>query len=215
VSGWLSSISKFVGHRAGEPPRLAAHPAQDGRRASFVVDLHEELTPALLDELGSRRSWRDLHAHLRVDLDPHEAMAVEHALDRRHRRFLVGHFEGRLELAPVVRRKRRALVLGCGDESCDLCDEGLQRHVADNRQARFAAFAGCHAETGARAGRTSLGPQQPGGCERHWDNACRMKEDAARDTSVLRRTGGARIAHLSPPARWIPAWQREPNSTGF
>src|SRR5687768_139221 len=71
VSGWLAvehleiepEIAKFIGQRGGEPPRLAADPAEDGRRAGLVVDLHEELTPAVLDELRSRRPGCDFHAH--------------------------------------------------------------------------------------------------------------------------------------------------------
>src|SRR5262249_46449618 len=118
-------ISEFVGHCAGEPPRLAADPAEDGRRAGLVMDLHEELTPALLDELRSRRPWCDFHAHLWVDVDSHQAMAVEHALDRRHRRLLVARLERRLELALMVRRKWRAQVLRRGDQPRDLCDERL------------------------------------------------------------------------------------------
>ena len=100
-------MSEFVGHRAGKPSRLAADPAENGRRAGLVVDFHEELTPAVLDKLRSRWSWRDFHAHLWVDLNHHQAMAVEHALDRRHSRRFVGHFERHLELALVIRQRKR------------------------------------------------------------------------------------------------------------
>src|SRR5207249_4846801 len=55
-------IPEFVRHCAGQPSRLAADPAEDGRRTGLVVDLHEELTPAVLDELGSSRPRCDFHA---------------------------------------------------------------------------------------------------------------------------------------------------------
>ena len=75
----------FIRKNAGKLSRdavrqAAARAAQDGRRAGRVVDLHEEVTPALLDEHRSRSPWCDLDAHFRVDLGPHQAMAVEHAV---------------------------------------------------------------------------------------------------------------------------------------
>ena len=152
-------MSELVRQRTGEPPCLRTDPPQDGCRTGLVVDFDEEVTPPVFHQLGRLSSRCDFHSHFRIDLDTGEAMTVEHALNRRGRRFLARHFERRFELLQAARRERRAEVFRRGDNAPDLCDQGLQRHVGHNRQVRFARFGGrqiadrvpgCHAGWGSQ-----------------------------------------------------------------
>ena len=61
--------------------RVRAHRAQFGRHPGFVVDFDQELPPALFSQFRFRRSRRDLHARLRVDVHAEQTILVEHALD--------------------------------------------------------------------------------------------------------------------------------------
>ncbi len=57
----------------------AAH-RQHGRDPGLVVDLDQKRPPALLHQFGRGRTLLPLHAALRVDIHPHQAVAVENLL---------------------------------------------------------------------------------------------------------------------------------------
>src|SRR5262249_20025961 len=59
--------------------------AQFSRGASFVPDLNEKSSPAILQERGFRGALGDLDSHFRVNLDVNEAIGIQKFLNLRRR----------------------------------------------------------------------------------------------------------------------------------
>ena len=102
--------------------------------AGFVRDLHEELPPAVLHQLRLRVARRDLHAHLGVDVDAEERVAVEGLLELHDGGGVVGRFHRGFHRHLVRCAERRAEIIRGLDEPPHLRDEGLPLDLADNRQ---------------------------------------------------------------------------------
>ena len=102
--------------------------------AGFVGDLHEELPPAVLRQLGLGVARRDLHTHLGVDVDAEEGVAVEGFLELGDGGLVVGRLHRGVERRLVRRAERRAEIVRGLDEPPDLRDERLPLDVADDGQ---------------------------------------------------------------------------------
>ncbi|NDE96681.1 MAG: hypothetical protein EB034_00115 [Verrucomicrobia bacterium] len=102
--------------------------------AGLVGDLHEELLPAVLRQLGLGVTLRDLHAHLGIDVHAKERVAVEHCLEFYDGGLLIGRFHGGIERRLVRRAERGTEIIRGFNEPPHLGDERLPLDTLDNRQ---------------------------------------------------------------------------------
>ena len=77
-------VGNFRRRRVRHLLRVRADRVQRRGGAGVICHLHEENAPAALVQFRRRLAHRHLHAHLGIDADPEERVAVEHGLNERH-----------------------------------------------------------------------------------------------------------------------------------
>ena len=95
--------------------------------ARLVLHLHQERSPALFHQLRFGRAFLHFDAAFRIDIDAHQAMAVENLLD-------LLHGFGAAEIRALGRGQRLTGHLERIGDALHLRGERLQFYVADDRQ---------------------------------------------------------------------------------
>jgi hypothetical protein len=98
------------------------------RRARLVLDLYQKLPPPLLDQLRFGRPGRDLHPHLRVNVDREQTVSIQHPLQLSRIPFL----DRRLQFLLVRRLERDAEIIRRFDQPLHLGGERLRFDIGDN-----------------------------------------------------------------------------------
>ena len=130
------AVRDLVLRGAGKRARLVARCAKGGVGAGAVVHLHQELPPAAFHQLRLRGAERGGGCRPGVDRHARETMAIEHALNRLHGLRRAAELSGRVEALLVGGGEGRAEIVGGGDETLDLREQGLEIDAPDDRQVR-------------------------------------------------------------------------------